>query len=88
MRQTLDEIAVNKRRTALLHFLDDATPEELAEIKAALAEIEARAEGEQATHHAGTEDHPPPLTPDLSPPGRFGRVGAVRAGRRLSPLSP
>ena len=40
---------VTDRRAALLHFLDGATAEELADIKAALAEIEARAEDDQAT---------------------------------------
>ena len=49
MLRTLDDMEVTDRRTALLHFLDGATTDELADIKAALAEIEARAEGEQAT---------------------------------------
>ena len=49
MLRTLDDMDVTDRRTALLHFLDGATTDELADIKAALAEIEARAEGEQAT---------------------------------------
>jgi predicted transcriptional regulator len=43
MRRTLDDMEVTDRRTALLHFLDGATTDELADIKAALAEIEARA---------------------------------------------
>ena len=49
MLRTLDDMEVTDRRTALLHFLDGATTDELADIKAALAEIEARAEGDQAT---------------------------------------
>jgi len=48
MLRTLDDMDVTDRRTALLHFLDGATTDELADIKAALAEIEARAEGEGA----------------------------------------
>ncbi len=49
MLRTLDDMEVTDRRAALLHFLDGATTDELADIKAALAEIEARAEDEQAT---------------------------------------
>ena len=49
MLRTLDDMEVTDRRTALLHFLDGATTDELADIKAALAEIEARAEGDQGT---------------------------------------
>lgn len=45
MRRTLDDMDVTDRRTALLHFLDGATSAELADLKAALAEVEARAEG-------------------------------------------
>ena len=44
MRRTLDDMEVTDRRTALLHFLDGATTDELDDIKAALAEIEARAD--------------------------------------------
>ena len=44
MRRTLDDMEVTDRRTALLHFLDGATSDELADLKAALAEVEARAE--------------------------------------------
>ena len=54
MRRTLDDMEVTDRRTALLHFLDGATTDELADIKAALAEIEARAdEGPGSTSTAG-----------------------------------
>lgn len=42
MRNTLDEIDVTNRRLALLHFLDGASTAELADLKDALAEIEAR----------------------------------------------
>jgi predicted transcriptional regulator len=42
LHHTLGELAGDTRRTALLHFLDESTPEELDELKAALAELEAR----------------------------------------------
>jgi predicted transcriptional regulator len=42
MRRTLDDMEVTDRRTALLHFLDGATVQEIADLKAALAEVEAR----------------------------------------------
>jgi predicted transcriptional regulator len=48
MRRTLDDMDVTDRRTALLHFLDGATTDELADIKAALSEIEARADGDRS----------------------------------------
>lgn len=44
MRRTLDDMDVTDRRTALLHFLDGATSDELEDLKAALAEIESRAD--------------------------------------------
>jgi predicted transcriptional regulator len=43
MRRTLDDMDVTDRRAALLHFLDGASSDELADIKAALAEVEGRA---------------------------------------------
>jgi predicted transcriptional regulator len=46
MRRTMDDMDVTDRRTALLHFLDGATTGELEDLKAALAEIEARADDE------------------------------------------
>ncbi|HSF99416.1 MAG TPA: BlaI/MecI/CopY family transcriptional regulator [Ornithinibacter sp.] len=46
MRRTMDDMDLTDRRTALLHFLDGATSDEIADLKAALAEIEGRAEGE------------------------------------------
>ena len=45
MRRTLDDMDVTDRRAALLHFLDGASSDEIADIKAALAEVESRAEG-------------------------------------------
>ena len=48
MRRTMDDMDVTDRRTALLHFLDGATTDELEDLKAALAEIEARADDERA----------------------------------------
>jgi predicted transcriptional regulator len=42
LHHTLGELAGQTRRSALLHFLDESTPEELDELKAALAELEAR----------------------------------------------
>lgn len=48
MRRTLVDMEVTDRRAALLHFLDGATSDELADLKAALAEVEARATGGDA----------------------------------------
>jgi predicted transcriptional regulator len=42
LHHTLGELAGGTRRSALLHFLDESTPEEIDELKAALAELEAR----------------------------------------------
>jgi predicted transcriptional regulator len=42
LHHTLGELARDTRRTALLHFLDESTPEEIDELRAALAELEAR----------------------------------------------
>ena len=42
LHHTLGELAGDTRRSALLHFLDESTPEEIDELKAALAELEAR----------------------------------------------
>ena len=46
MRRTLDDMEVTDRRAALLHFLDGASTAEIADLKAALAEVEARHDGE------------------------------------------
>jgi predicted transcriptional regulator len=42
LHHTLGELAGNTRRSALLHFLDESTPEEIDELRAALADLEAR----------------------------------------------
>ncbi|WP_347354401.1 BlaI/MecI/CopY family transcriptional regulator [Intrasporangium sp.] len=43
MHHALGELAAGgDRRSVLLHFLDESTPEEIDELKAALAELEAR----------------------------------------------
>ncbi len=42
MRRTLDDMDVTDRRTALLHFLDGASSEELDDLRAALSEVEER----------------------------------------------
>ncbi len=42
MRGTLNAMEVTDRRAALMHFLDGASEEELADFKAALAEVETR----------------------------------------------
>ena len=41
--RTLVDMDVTDRRTALLHFLDGATSDEIEDLKAALAEVEERA---------------------------------------------
>ncbi|MGL4745520.1 MAG: BlaI/MecI/CopY family transcriptional regulator [Dermatophilaceae bacterium] len=45
MRQTMEAMAVTDRRAAMLHFLDGASSAELDDLRAALAEVEARADG-------------------------------------------
>jgi predicted transcriptional regulator len=47
LHHTLDELAGAERRSALLHFLGNSTPEEVAQLRSVLAEIEAREEDEQ-----------------------------------------
>jgi len=42
LHHTLGELAGGERRSALLHFLDHSSPAELAELRAALADLEAR----------------------------------------------
>jgi predicted transcriptional regulator len=42
LHHTLGELAGGERRSALLHFLDESTPEEIEELRAALAELEQR----------------------------------------------
>ncbi len=43
MRRTMDDMDLTDRRAALMHFLDGASSEEIADLKDALAEVEARA---------------------------------------------
>lgn len=42
MREQLRGMAGEDRRAAMLHFMEDASPEELADLRAALAEVESR----------------------------------------------
>lgn len=42
MRRALDDMDVTDRKTALLHFLDEASDAEIADVKSALETIEAR----------------------------------------------
>jgi predicted transcriptional regulator len=53
MREQLQGMGDDDRRTAMLHFLDDATADELADLKAALAEVEARHHGTGRAGRAG-----------------------------------
>ena len=45
MLDQLHGMGTTDRRSAMLHFLGDASPEEIADLKAALAEVEARHDG-------------------------------------------
>lgn len=49
LHHTLGELAGSQRRSALLRFLDQSTPEELDELRAALADLEQR----EGTHLTG-----------------------------------
>lgn len=42
LHHTLGELAGGERRRALLHFLDESSPQEIDELRAALAELESR----------------------------------------------
>ena len=42
MRETLGDLGAPDRKGAMLHFLDDASPQEIDDLRAALAEIERR----------------------------------------------
>lgn len=53
MRRTMDDMHVTDRRTALLHFLDGASPQELSDLKEALAEVEARQEEDRMPPRKG-----------------------------------
>ena len=50
MHETLSDLGAPDRKGAMLYFLDDASPQEIDDLKAALAEIEAR----DATASTGT----------------------------------
>lgn len=56
LHHTLGELAGTERRGALLHFLGSSSPEQVDELRAALAELEARQESTE--------------TPDEARPGR------------------
>jgi predicted transcriptional regulator len=45
MREQLQGMGGEDRRAALLHFLDDATEDEIADLRLALAQVEARHSG-------------------------------------------
>lgn len=42
MRGPLDDLDRDERRAAILHFIDDASPAEIDELRAALADVERR----------------------------------------------
>jgi predicted transcriptional regulator len=42
IREQLNTVSGDDRRAAILHFLDDASADEISELKAALALVEAR----------------------------------------------
>jgi predicted transcriptional regulator len=58
LHHALGELSGGERRSALLHFLDESTPEEIDELRAALAELESRAPGATAPHDAGATARP------------------------------
>ena len=86
MRRTLDDMDVTDRRTALLHFLDGATTDEIADLKAALAEIEARAE-ERAGHGWAHGDGIRRRSARPRRPATAATGSAAHRGARLSPWS-
>ncbi|MBW8172931.1 BlaI/MecI/CopY family transcriptional regulator [Ornithinimicrobium sp. Arc0846-15] len=43
MRHTMEDVDSGDRRAALMHFLDGASTDEVADLRAALAEVERRA---------------------------------------------
>lgn len=45
MRATMEQLDVDDRKAAMLHFLGDASPGEIADLKAALTELERRQPG-------------------------------------------
>ena len=56
MRDQLSGMAAPDRRTAMLHFIGDATAEEIADLKAALAEVEHQHASRAASTGARGED--------------------------------
>ena len=58
MRAHIDELHVDDRKTAILHFLDGATPEELADVRAALEELEVRSSEASGSHRPGLRRTP------------------------------
>jgi predicted transcriptional regulator len=54
LHHTLGDLAGTERKSALLHFLDESTPQEIDELKAALEELEAR-QASQANEPATTK---------------------------------
>ena len=42
MRATMEQLDSHGRQAAMLHFLDDSSPGEIADLRAALAELERR----------------------------------------------
>lgn len=53
MRHALGELAGTERRSALLHFLDESSPEEIDELRAALAQLESREDAGSASKGRG-----------------------------------
>lgn len=54
LHHTLGELAGTDLRTALLHFLEESTPEQVQDLRAALSDLETR-HGEHRTHPADYE---------------------------------
>lgn len=57
MRSPMDDLSHEERHSAILHFLDDATPDELESVREAMALVERRAEARAA------EEADPPARP-------------------------
>jgi predicted transcriptional regulator len=53
LHHTLGDLAGTERKSALLHFLDESTPQEIDELKAALEELEARQASEPPSTKRG-----------------------------------
>lgn len=59
MRDQLSGMAAPDRRAAMLHFLGDATADEIADLRAALTEVEQRHTGRSGSDPARREDQQP-----------------------------